>query len=216
MIRHAIGAEDKQARRAAILDAATALFNGGDGGLPAVADIAAAAGLGKGTVYLYFRTKEAIYATLLQEGWRALLDEVEMACKAARGRRADRIATFTSSYLSHLERHPELLRLDALGYGVLERNLEPEAMRAFKFAFADRLVALGGTVEDVLRLPRGRGVKLLTRTYALTRGLWQSAHPGDEAGALRDEPALAPLYPDFRTDLAEALTEYMRGALARP
>ncbi|WP_051581401.1 TetR/AcrR family transcriptional regulator [Pseudonocardia acaciae] len=38
-----------------------------------VEDVAAAAGIGKGTVYLHFRTKEALFLTVLLRGYRGLL-----------------------------------------------------------------------------------------------------------------------------------------------
>ncbi len=68
MARRAYAAKDKDARRQAILKADGDPFVAGDGGLPAVARIAVAAGLAKGTVYLYFRTRGAIFASILQDG----------------------------------------------------------------------------------------------------------------------------------------------------
>ena len=136
MARHATAIEDKQARRAAILRAATGLFVAGDGTLPSAAEIAAAAGLAKGTVYLYFRTKEEIFASLL-------------------------------------------------------------------------------VTQEALALAPGRGVSLLMRTFALTRGLWQSSEPpSPEAAHAVAGLDVAAIYPDFRAELREALTEYWRGALA--
>jgi AcrR family transcriptional regulator len=68
MARRAVAMEDKKKRRQAILVAARDLFNASDGTLPAASEIAAAADLAKGTVYIYFRTKEEIFlALLLQE-----------------------------------------------------------------------------------------------------------------------------------------------------
>ena len=211
MVRHALGAEDKQARRGAILEAASALFAAGDGGLPAAAQIASAAGLAKGTVYLYFQTKEEIFVALLLANLRALLDAIEVTFDAAAGRDADAVAAFLAMYVGYFGQHTELLRLDAIGYGVLERNMDPAKLRAFKLDSVAMLTRTGAAVERALRLPAGRGVTLLLRTFALTRGLWQSSHPG---GAPAAEPVLAPLYPDFLDELADALGEYWRGALA--
>lgn len=59
---------EKEARRAAILDAARHVFF--SKGLPSatVDEIAQRAELSKGTLYLYFRTKEEIYISLMDEG----------------------------------------------------------------------------------------------------------------------------------------------------
>lgn len=213
MVRHALASEDKQIRREAILQAARALFVVGDGGLPAAAQIASAAGLAKGTVYLYFRTKEEIFAALLLAGWGALLDEVAASIVGAKGRRADKVAAFLATYGDHLDRHPELLRLDTLGPGVLERNLSAVKLRDFKLALMGRLTGVGAVIDDALRLDDGRGLRLLLRTYAMTRGLWQSSQGYEDSALLEAVPALVPLHPDFATELREALTEYWRGAL---
>jgi hypothetical protein len=78
---------------------------------------------------------------------------------------------------------------------------------------ATHLNELGKTLEETLKLPSGRGASLLMRTFALTRGLWQSSQPCQEAEALKSEAALASLYPDFIRELMEALAEYWHGAL---
>lgn len=213
MVRHALASEDKQGRRDAILQAARALFVAGDGGLPAAAQIASAAGLAKGTVYLYFQTKEEIFAALLLAGWGALMDDVAASIIGARGRRGDKVAAFLVTYVDHLGRHPELLRLDTLGPGVLERNLDAAKLRDFKLALIGRLTSVGTVLDDALRLDHGRGLRLLLRTYALTRGLWQSTQGYEDTALLEAVPAVAVLYPDFGTELREALTEYWRGAL---
>lgn len=206
----AYGAEDKQARRAAILDAAARLFAGTGGALPQVAEVARAAGLAKGTVYLYFRTKEAIFADLLLEGWGGLLDGLD-AMLGSDGGTGAKVERFLQGFGAYLDAHPELMRLDALGYGVIERNLDAEALGAFKRALAARLTGGGAALERALDLAPGRGAVLLMRTYALTRGLWQTF--GDAGAPVPPGEGAAPLRADFRAELGEALREYWRGAL---
>lgn len=210
MAKRAYGIEDKQVRREDILDAARQLFAAGNGDLPAVADIAAAAGLAKGTVYLYFATREAIFADLLLDGWGAVIRELDAAFGS--GNSGDeKVSNFLNRVVAYMDGHPELLRLDALGYSVVERNLEPDTLRTFKGTLTQRLLGGGVVVEAALNLPPGRGVQLLMRTYALTRGLWQSI--GAEApGPIGADGA--PINADFKQELAEALAEYWRGALA--
>ena len=55
--QRAIHAEHKQERYDALLDAALALLARAPDRVPSVADVADAAGLAKGTVYLYFENK---------------------------------------------------------------------------------------------------------------------------------------------------------------
>ena len=212
MVRWAYGIEDKAERRRDILKAAADLFITGPGDLPTAAQVAAAAGLAKGTVYLYFRTKEAIFSALLSEAWDEALALVAQAFQPSAGPGAARVAVFLSSFTQHIKAHPQLLRLDALGYGVLKVKLEPAVLAAFKASSHARLAASGAVLERALDLPPGRGAQLLMRTYSMTRGLWQSfdeSMPPDTAPSQLSED-------DFVRDLEDALSEYWRGALAAP
>ncbi len=92
--------------------------------------------------------------------------------------------------VDHFDSHPELLRLDALGPGVVERNLAPELLAAFKRALTDQLVRAGVTTERALGLTPGRGLQVLMRTYALTRGLWQSIGDANHGAPAGHEVAL--------------------------
>ena len=216
MTRRAIAREDKQARRAAILHAARALFIAGKGGLPTAAEIASATGLAKGTVYLYFATKEEIFAALLLEGWVPVMETIGDIFGGSRGEREGKIQAFITSFVGHLNRRPELLRLDALGSGVLEKNMTAEALYGFKRDFTSYLVRAGESIDSALDLPAGRGVQLLMRSYALTRGLWQTAQHEETAPQEAIAPVLLLTPKLFARELTEALEEYWRGALESP
>ncbi|GAB3245954.1 TetR family transcriptional regulator [Chitinimonas naiadis] len=214
MTQRAIAAADKAERRNDILAAARALFLQDTHRLPSAAQIAEASGLAKGTVYLYFRTKEEIFIGLLAEDFHGLFDVVTAAFEGEAGDTASRLTAFLEQYLAYLDRHPELLRLDAMAYSVLEQNLSDEQLRAFKLELTLKLVKVGEVVDRALQLPAGRGTTLLMRTYALTRGLWQSLDHSQCLRVLLDDPVFAPIRPDFRPELAAALGEYWRGALS--
>ena len=62
--QRAIAVEDKEVRRHALLDAAEALFLEHPDRMASVAEVAQAAGVAKGTVYLYFPSKEEMLLAL--------------------------------------------------------------------------------------------------------------------------------------------------------
>lgn len=213
MVRHALALEDKSARRASILEAARGLFVSGDGSLPSSAEIASAAGLAKGTLYLYFRTKEEIFVALLMQDLQALLLVAEETFRTASGSIAQKVEAFLAAYLAYTRRHPELLRLDAIGHGVLEKNIDPDKLRQFKATLVEQMLATGAVMDAALDLAGGRGITLLMRTFALTRGLWQSSNPCDVP--FPEHVSGYPfLYPEFYGELEQALGEYWRGALS--
>jgi AcrR family transcriptional regulator len=208
-VKRAYGREDKEARRKVILAAATDLFRDGQGELPSVEQIAARAGLAKGTVYIYFRTKETIFSAALLEGWGSVMGLVDDAFLPAGRTKEGAVAAFLQSYGRYLDAHRELLRLDALR-PTLEHNLEYETLLEFKQTLIERLMTRGEVVDRALGLTSGQGLRILMRTHALTCGLWQSC--GADCTPLVT-PAGALVRLDFAEELSEALTEYWRGAL---
>ena len=66
-IKKAKNQKQKLQRVNGILTAAEALFIQSDNELPSAIQIANKAGVAKGTLYIYFRTKEAIFLALLEK-----------------------------------------------------------------------------------------------------------------------------------------------------
>jgi AcrR family transcriptional regulator len=214
MTRRARDDDAKLARRTEILAAARALFLADDRQLPSVAAIASAAGLAKGTLYLYFATKEEIFIALLDAEFSGLLDVVQGALQT-HGSAAQRVNATIAQMVEYLDRHPEFLRLDAMAYSVLEQNLPESVVRAFKTNLTQGLAAGGALLDSVLALPAGHGSRLLLRSYALIRGLWQTLDYPPALQPLLAEPAFAIIRPPFRSELQASLEDFWRGALAR-
>ncbi len=201
-------ADDKAARRSDIIEAARTVYLMDTRSLPSVARIASQAGLAKGTMYSYFGSKEEVFAALLADSLDALFEQLAQALSTGQ----PSIARLIDAFVAYIDAHPEVLRLDAMVYQ-LESKLSPEVMRAHKLRATMGLVAGGSMLEAVTGLPAGQGAKALSRIYALTRGLWQWL---DHPPAMREvlsEPVFAPIRPDFRTELIEALDEYVRGVM---
>ncbi|MBV1776615.1 TetR family transcriptional regulator [Burkholderiaceae bacterium DAT-1] len=208
----ALAQEDKDARRIVILDAARTCFQQDMRQLPSVATIADASSLAKGTVYLYFKTKESIFAALLAAEFAALFGLIRDILVIP-GTREAIVGRFLTGMLAYLDEHPEFLHLDAMSYSVLERNLDETTLRQFKLDLVRGLEACGRQLELALQFEQGRGVPLLTRTYALARGIWQSLDYPPGLGRIIAEPDFASIRPDFRSELVAALNEYWTGVL---
>jgi AcrR family transcriptional regulator len=84
---------DPAARRQAILDAALTVFAERGYEAARLDDVAARAGVAKGTLYLYFKDKEALFAALVRGAVSPMLDKVG-AFSAAPGTKATDILQF--------------------------------------------------------------------------------------------------------------------------
>ena len=83
--QRAIADVDKEERRHALLDAAEALFLGHPDRMASVAEVAEAAGLAKGTVYLYFPSKEEMLLSLHERQLANFFAELRRLLEVAAG-----------------------------------------------------------------------------------------------------------------------------------
>ena len=81
--QRAIQAEDKQERHHAILDAAERLLLRSPERIANVAEVADEAGLAKGTVYLYFPSKEELLLARARAQHRRFLPRADRAARRA-------------------------------------------------------------------------------------------------------------------------------------
>jgi AcrR family transcriptional regulator len=169
--QRAIQAEDKQERHHAILDAAERLLERSPERIANVAEVADEAGLAKGTVYLYFPSKEelllAVHERNIDGFFRAL------NARLATDRPAE-IGDVLALTHEHMVEPPLFLPLTARCFGLMGQSIPAEAGRAFKQRMADRIGTAGAGLERHFpQLNAGDGVALLRHSYALIIGLWQ-------------------------------------------
>jgi AcrR family transcriptional regulator len=97
-------------RRVAILEAARAVFARQGYAETVVDDIAAQAGVAKGTVYLYFPSKEQIYLAALMEDARNLHAESRSAMESA-DTWQEKLRAFVEVRLRYFEAHQDFFRI---------------------------------------------------------------------------------------------------------
>lgn len=197
----------KQERRRDLLAAAERLFAARDYEEVAVAEIASAARLAKGTVYLYFGTKEELFLELVS---RQLVAWTTQLTENLRGESsASHAARVVASTLAE---RPVLLRLLALLHVVLERNVDAGLMNAFKHRLLELIAQPAQMLENVLGLSPGRGIQVLLWMHGLIVGLSQMANPSPVlAGVLNRDEALRVFRLDFQSEFEAALAALFRG-----
>jgi TetR/AcrR family transcriptional regulator len=105
-------AREKEERRQSILRAARETFFENGFHRATVDDVAERAEVSKGTVYLYFESKETILAHLLLGGLDELIGELELAYAAEQPLSADeRLRRLGQAYVRFFEREPQYFRL---------------------------------------------------------------------------------------------------------
>lgn len=201
----------KRARRAAILAAALATLQDTPYQDLTMTQVAARAGLVKGTLYLYFTTKEELFLELLRDqlhGWFWDLEAgLELLPRRSRLEAAARLVADSAAA------RPLLRTLLGVLPGTLERNLSAQTIQAFQHEWTARTTAMGSLLESTLPfLPQGEGVRLLQRICVHIIGLQALAGPGQQA------PAARVLQLDFHPELLLGVRALLRElkAQARP
>ena len=211
--QRAIQAEDKQERRETILDAAANLLLRSPERIASMADVADEAGLAKGTVYLYFPSKEelllAVHERNIDGFFRALIARLASDRPVA-------IGDVLALTHEHMVDPPLFLPLAARCFGLMAQSMPPEAAMAFKQRMAERIMKAGAGLERHFReLQPGQGVQLLRHSYALIIGLWQMSAQSAQLCPMSPGPGDAPAifnfsYPD---DLDRALVALWNGTI---
>jgi len=213
--QRAILAEDKQERHHAILDAAEQLLLRSPEHGASVAEVAQEARLAKGTVYLYFRSKEELLLAVHERGIDRYFRAVDALLAGPGPVSVDDMLALTQR---HIVLPPLFLPMASRCFGVMAQGA-PEAFGiAFHRRMADRLERAGAGLErHFTQLGRGDGLALLRRSYALILGLWQmslargaeGAHAG-MAPVVSASPVFGWSYP---AELERALRALWQGSL---
>lgn len=177
-----------------------------------IAQVAATAGVAKGTTYLYFRTREELFSLLLTQEMIAWREHLERALAQLYQVGAEQLSLLLAESL--LQR-PILVELMRWAHAILEQNLSKEAALRFRSQASRMYQELGLRVEEAFEALEGQGALFLRRAHAVIVGLLQVATPPPtlERGA-SPEPALFRV--DLRTELAAMLTALLHSMAARP
>ena len=121
-------AREKAQRRREILDAARKEFFEHGFSRPTMDDVAARAEVSKGTIYLYFASKEEILAHLLLEGLDLLLSHMEAALAATPSATAESaLRALANAYLDFFQSYSSYFRLImAFDRGRFGESIPPE------------------------------------------------------------------------------------------
>lgn len=208
----AIGTDDKEERSNAILDAAERLFVKHPHRMASVAEVAAAAGLAKGTVYLYFPGKEEMLLALHERQVAHFFSQLMRKLAQPGPLDFDDIFPVTRE---HLIRLPGYLELTSRCFALMDREIPKDTAIAFKTRVAQTLGAAGVQLERHFELPRGAGITLLLHSYGLIVGLWQLLHPNERLGSAMRRPGLRDLDRDYEVEIENALRSLWQGWIGR-
>lgn len=167
-------AKEREQRRQDILKAAREVFFSKGIYNATVDDVAAAAELSKGTIYLYFSSKEEILAQLLLEGFDILIASLQEAFYSTKDlpppERLQRLAT---AYLKFFYEYPNYFRLMVIfDRGRLREKLPLELCEEIKARNREAFGWVSKVVEEGIE----KGVFSPKDPWLVAGTLWASIH----------------------------------------
>ena len=181
-------AKASDARRDAILGAGRIVFAREGYATASVDDIASQAGIAKGTVYLYFKSKEAVYLAALIQDATALHETMRQQLDRPAPLR-DKVRTMLQVRQEYFKSHEEFLRLYLAEYGSLFRS-DRNVPSQFLDLFRDSLKSLSTQVSRAIKRGEIRAVSpgaLASAIFDLSRGLTEKRLLGWKAFQAEDE-----------------------------
>ena len=148
-------------RTGELLAAARTVFaeKGFDGAT--IEDVAAAAGVAKGTVYLYYRSKQELYGAVFREGMLALHRATTERVQAAPDLEA-KIRAFVTTKLAYFDEHREFFRIYFEAFGSA-RAVHPDLQAEFDALYREQVQMLEAAIRSAVearrvpQAPAGRG-----------------------------------------------------------
>jgi AcrR family transcriptional regulator len=204
-------ADQKVERYHAILDAAERLWLAHPERMASVAEVAEHAGVGKGTVYLYFPSKEELLLALHSR-------HVEFFFQALMAMLAQKKPVTIEQVLGVVQTHmiapPAFLPLASRCFALMEKCIPPQAAGVFHHGIAQWLERAGGELSRHFRqLNPEQAVSLLMQSYGLIVGLWQLLNPALNSSKYMTAEEKRILRPDYTQELSIALLDLWAGRL---
>jgi AcrR family transcriptional regulator len=178
-------------KHTAILDAARTVFSRDGYAASSVEDVAAEAGIAKGTVYLYFKSKEELYLAALLRDMKAFAADGRAQMEHEPSLR-EKIEAFLRIRLEYCRAHEDFLRIYLTEYGKMSamtpiakelRRMQRENMRHMA-----SLIEAAVQRREIRRVP---SAALAAKLFDIARGLVERHLLSWKEFQVRDEIAFA-------------------------
>ncbi|MDA8106410.1 MAG: TetR family transcriptional regulator [Nitrospiraceae bacterium] len=215
--QRAISSDEKLERREAILNAAEELLSGDDYHDISIARIARKAGVAKGTVFLYFRTKEELFLQLQKREYESWFEDLNRRLNTLlQHKKERRIDEFIKNIMASIKEHPMMTRLTPILHIILERNIDYKTALEFKHFLLREIHATGRLIEQCLPfLRKNDGAGFLLHLQALLIGLIQLSRPAPAVKQVIETEKMEIFQMNFEEKLPEILALLINGMKAK-
>lgn len=203
--------EEKEERKRSIVTALRTLLEKSKHPLPTAQDVAEAAGVTKGVIYFYFKTREEIFLSLhLQESEHFFSEINELLVGENYS-----LKILREKIVKQFSENDIFMFLGLIIPGVLESNVDSEFLYQFKLRSSegiDDLARAWVAKEPKLTIAKAR--QFILRFYFLGLMLWQHHNPPEEIKASFASKNLWMLEGNLEDTLTESFDWLWKGMLS--
>ncbi|PJZ52713.1 hypothetical protein CH380_13225 [Leptospira adleri] len=176
MKSRAVKDDDKKVKKDLLIRAAISLFNKSSFEKISMDQIAKKAGVAKGTLYLYFKTKEELFLEIHRLDYEIWFDSFQTFLRSKKpGLSAGDLASWITESLRENQR---VVRLMAIASALLEKNIAFESALSLKASVRKHVLEIVPELCRVLKWKKSEEALIfLTHLHALIVGLWHHAEP---------------------------------------
>lgn len=203
-LKKAKSQQQKQHRINTILNSAESLFTKSSSGeLPSAIQIANEAEVAKGTLYIYFRTKEAIFLGVLERHLQNWIADFDRQLRQYESVTSVDIVNYLTSYWREHNIVGELARLLDSS---LELNVEEKVFNNFQTKIVNDLKRIAPSFSSLNKeVDSAEWLKILQLTFQLLTLAWQQANPR--------HPLMGSKTPDFYPAAEKLLLPFWQSLL---
>ena len=210
MARRAMTDADKAEKAQAILNCAAELFLAGDYETVKMSHIAREMHLSSGILFVYFKTKQTLFFTLLMREYHARVDALETQLSKRPPRTFAQLSQAILLDLAHQLDNPLYVRLEAIRSAILEKNIEPQLVLSMKTALYSRMATLAGQTAIPGVISAQEILDLFHVQTAMIAGFQGT---GDLPAPLKEQflsSGLTDFVHDAKQDTLSAMSYYLR------
>jgi AcrR family transcriptional regulator len=209
--KRAISEDQKLEKRNNILKTALELFKNSSFDEINMEEIAKKTGVAKGTVFLYFKTKEELFLSLANDEIGKLFIDLNNSLIELNKKECS-INDLLSIIKNSTANKPFLIRLTAILNIILEKNIDYKTASNFKITLHNNIVKTGTLLEQYFPFFKpGYGSKLIMWIYILIIGVQQASDPSPVSQKVINEAGLNLFNINFNEQFIDMIDIIIKG-----
>ncbi|SET79535.1 transcriptional regulator, TetR family [Natronincola peptidivorans] len=211
-IKRALSDVEKQQRQEDILNTAEKLFLDCDYKDITMSKIAKNTGLAKGTLFLYFQTKEDLFLSLTERYISHWSQEIQMKISnSISNRKSLSINEFVNLLMNSID-NIVLVKLFSILDDTLEQNIDFNRSVQFKTFLKNEMCQIGKLIETAMPIiHEGHGIMILSQLFICLIGSYKVSHPSPIVKQAIQEPGLEMFDRDFIKTMMDMATYHIHG-----